>query len=105
MYWPIGAPRIYAASLQRPPKSRSLESDDGAESQLVDDDEDRPSIGARRTSEEAKEGNADSSSNTKLEEKPRINVAASQTSARKVESSTMSNKSSFEGGAENETII
>ena len=105
MYWPIGAPRIYAASLQRPPKSRSLESDDGAESQHSEDDEDGPLIETRRASEEANEGNADSNSNAKPEEKPRINVASSQTSARKVESCPMSNESNFEEGAENETII
>ncbi|RDW88833.1 hypothetical protein BP6252_00865 [Coleophoma cylindrospora] len=32
MYWPIGAPKIYAASNSRPPKDRILESDDDAES-------------------------------------------------------------------------
>lgn len=32
MYWPIGAPRVYAASNSRAPKDRILESDDDAES-------------------------------------------------------------------------
>jgi hypothetical protein len=32
MYWPIGAPRIYAASNGRPSKERVLHFDDGAES-------------------------------------------------------------------------
>ena len=105
MYWPIGAPRIYAASLQQPPKSRSLESDDGAESQLADEEEDGPLIETQSASKEANEGNSDSSYNAKLEEKPRINVTASQTAARKVESSTRTNESTFEEGAENETII
>lgn len=32
MYWPIGAPRIYAASTSNAPRGHTLESDDDAES-------------------------------------------------------------------------
>lgn len=32
MYWPIGAPRVYAASNRKPPRDRVLKSDDDAES-------------------------------------------------------------------------
>lgn len=37
MYWPIGAPRVYAASNRKPPRERLLESDDDAESRETTD--------------------------------------------------------------------
>ena len=37
MYWPIGAPRVYAASNRKAPRDRFLESDDDAESRETTD--------------------------------------------------------------------
>ena len=37
MYWPVGAPRIYAASNSRSSRDRILESDDDAESRVTND--------------------------------------------------------------------
>jgi hypothetical protein len=37
MYWPIGAPRIYAASNSRSSQDRILEPDDDAESRITND--------------------------------------------------------------------
>ncbi len=37
MYWPTGAPRIYAATNSRSSRDRVLESDDDAESRIIND--------------------------------------------------------------------
>lgn len=50
MYWPIGAPRIYAASNSRSPKDRTFEPDDDAESRETTDGSgellEAPSVGS-----------------------------------------------------------
>ena len=52
MYWPIGAPRIYAASSSKASRDRVLESDDDAESRETTDGSgsllNAPSIGSER---------------------------------------------------------
>jgi RAB6A-GEF complex partner protein 1 len=45
MYWPIGAPRIYAASDNRIPKDRALKSGDGANTQQSGDSDHVSAVG------------------------------------------------------------
>jgi RAB6A-GEF complex partner protein 1 len=60
MYWPVGAPRIYAASNSRSSKNRILESDDDAESQKKIDGSgslaDTPDVAAAGRAEDEHDG-------------------------------------------------
>jgi hypothetical protein len=65
MYWPIGAPRIYASSGSKGTKGRIIESDDDAESRETTEGSgsllDAPSAGSGRRSEDGTEAHSGTS--------------------------------------------